>query len=67
LKYSADTLNLSVAVTHPVEKIQQNTYNNNWAASQQNQRDAFATSMDSDQPAHQRSVIRIHVVRLQTL
>jgi hypothetical protein len=29
LKYSADTLNLSVAVTHPVEKIQQNTYNNN--------------------------------------
>jgi hypothetical protein len=28
---------------------------------------AFATSMDPDQPAHPRSLIRIHAVRLQTL
>jgi hypothetical protein len=43
--------------------------NNNkiWAASQQNQRNAFATSMDPDQPVHQRSLIRIHAVCLNTL
>jgi hypothetical protein len=40
---------------------------NIWAASWQNQCNAFATSMDSDQPAHPRSLIRIHTVRLQTL
>jgi hypothetical protein len=28
---------------------------------------AFATSMDTDQAAHPRSLIRIHAVRLQTL
>jgi hypothetical protein len=33
----------------------------------QNQHYAFATSMDPDQPAHPRSLIRIHAVRLQTL
>jgi hypothetical protein len=33
-----------------------------WTASQQNQRNAFATSMD-----YLRSLIRIHDVRLQTL
>jgi hypothetical protein len=38
-----------------------------WAASWQNQHSAFATSMDPDQPAHPRSLIRIHAVRLQTL
>jgi hypothetical protein len=36
-------------------------------ASQQNQRNAFATSMNPDQPAHPRILIRIHAVRLQTL
>jgi hypothetical protein len=38
-----------------------------WAASRQNQHSAFATSMDPDQPAHPRSLIRIHAVRLPTL
>jgi hypothetical protein len=38
-----------------------------WAASRQNQRNSFATSMDPDQPAHPHSLIRIHAVRLQTL
>jgi hypothetical protein len=33
----------------------------------QNQHSAFATSMDPDQPALPRSLIRIHAVRLQTL
>jgi hypothetical protein len=37
-----------------------------WAASRQNQRNALATSMDPDQPALPRSLIRIHAVRLQT-
>jgi hypothetical protein len=32
-----------------------------------NQHNAFATSMDPDQPAHPRSLIRIHAVGLQTL
>jgi hypothetical protein len=32
-----------------------------------NQHNGFATSMDPDQPAHSRSLIRIHDVRLQTL
>jgi hypothetical protein len=39
----------------------------NWAASWQNQHNGFATSMDPDQPAHLRSLIRIHAVRLPTL
>jgi hypothetical protein len=39
----------------------------NWAASWQNQHSAFATSMDHDQPAHPRSLIRIHAVPLHTL
>jgi hypothetical protein len=30
-----------------------------------NQHSAFATSMDPDQPAHLRSLIRIHAVRYQ--
>jgi hypothetical protein len=38
-----------------------------WAASRQNQHSAFATSMDQDQPAHPRSLIRIHTVRYQFL
>jgi hypothetical protein len=38
-----------------------------WATSRQNQHSVFATSMDPDQPAHLRSLIRIHAVRLQTL
>jgi hypothetical protein len=38
-----------------------------WAASRQNQRNVLATSMDPDQPAHPCSLIRINVVRLQTL
>jgi hypothetical protein len=38
-----------------------------WAASRQNQHNGSATSMDPDQPAHPRSLIRIHAVRLQTL
>jgi hypothetical protein len=38
-----------------------------WAASRQNQHSAFAISMDPDQPAHPRSLIRIHAVRFQTL
>jgi hypothetical protein len=33
----------------------------------QNQGNAFATSKDPDQPAHSRSLIGIHAVRLQTL
>jgi hypothetical protein len=37
---------------------------NKWAASRHS---AFATSMDPDQPAHPRSLIRIHAVRLPTL
>jgi hypothetical protein len=37
------------------------------AASRQNQHNAFATSMNPDQPAHPCSLIRIHAVRLQTL
>jgi hypothetical protein len=36
-------------------------------SSRQNQHSAFATSMDPDQPAHPRSLIRIHDVRLPTL
>jgi hypothetical protein len=32
-----------------------------------NQHSAFATSMDLDQSAHPRSLIRIHAVRLPTL
>jgi hypothetical protein len=32
-----------------------------------NQHNAFATSMYLDQPAHPRSLIRIHAVRLPTL
>jgi hypothetical protein len=32
------------------------------AASRQNQHNGFATSMDPDQPAHLRSLIRIHAV-----
>jgi hypothetical protein len=35
--------------------------------SRQNQHSAFPTSMDPDQPAHPRGLIRIHAVRLQTL
>jgi hypothetical protein len=35
--------------------------------SQQNQHNGFATSMDQDKPAHPRSLIRIHAVRLHTL
>jgi hypothetical protein len=38
-----------------------------WAVSRQNQHSAFATSMDTDQPAHSRSLIRIHAVRYQFL
>jgi hypothetical protein len=38
-----------------------------WAVSWQNQRNAFANSMDPDQPTHPRSLIRIHAVRLQTI
>jgi hypothetical protein len=38
-----------------------------WAVSRQNQHNWFATSMDPDQPAHPRSLIRIHAVPLQTL
>jgi hypothetical protein len=37
------------------------------SAPRQNQHNGFATSMDPDQPAHPRSLIRIHDVRLQTL
>jgi hypothetical protein len=33
----------------------------------QNQHSGFATSMDPDQPAHPRSLIRIHTVRCQFL
>jgi hypothetical protein len=40
---------------------------NIWAVSRQNQHNGFATSMDQDQPAHPRSLIRIHAVCLQTL
>jgi hypothetical protein len=32
-----------------------------------NQHNGFATSMDPDQPAHPRSLIKIHVVRLPTI
>ena len=39
----------------------------NWAVSRQNQHNGSATSMDPDQPAHPRSLIRIHAVRLPTL
>jgi hypothetical protein len=38
-----------------------------WAASWQNQHTAFAASMDPDQPAHPRNLIRIHAVRYQFL
>jgi hypothetical protein len=44
-----------------------NSSQHNCAASQQNQHNAVATSMDPDQPAHPRSLIRIHAVRLPTL
>jgi hypothetical protein len=40
-----------------------NRGNIKWAASRQNQHSALATSMDPDQPAHLRSLIRIHAVR----
>jgi hypothetical protein len=40
---------------------------NKWAASWQHQHSGFATSMDPDQPAHPRSLIRIHDVRYQFL
>jgi hypothetical protein len=40
---------------------------NIWAVSWQNQNNGFATSMDPDQPAHPRSLIRIHAVRYQFL
>jgi hypothetical protein len=36
-----------------------------WAVSWQNQHSGFATSMDPDQPAHSRSLIRTHAVRYQ--
>jgi hypothetical protein len=42
-------------------------HKNIWAVSQQNQHNGFATSMDPDQPAHPRSLIRIHAVRYQFL
>jgi hypothetical protein len=42
-------------------------YEYKWAASWQNQRNAFATSMDPDQPAHPHSLIKIHAVRYQFL
>jgi hypothetical protein len=35
--------------------------------SRQNQHNRFATSLDPDQPAHPRSLTRIHAVRIQTL
>jgi hypothetical protein len=38
-----------------------------WAASWQNHHNGFATSMAPDQPAHPRSLIKIHAVRLPTL
>jgi hypothetical protein len=38
-----------------------------WAVPWQNQHNGFATSMDPDQPAYPRSLIRIHAVRLPTL
>jgi hypothetical protein len=38
-----------------------------WVASRQNQHNGFATSMDPDQSALPRSLIRIHAVCLQTL
>jgi hypothetical protein len=37
-----------------------------WAASWQNQRYTFATSMDLDQSVHPRILIRIHTVRYQS-
>jgi hypothetical protein len=40
---------------------------NIWAATGQNKHCAFSTSMNPDQPAHPRSLIRIPAVRLQTL
>jgi hypothetical protein len=40
---------------------------NIWAVSWQNQRNAFATSMDPDLPGHPHSLFRIHAVRLQFL
>jgi hypothetical protein len=39
----------------------------NWDAPWQNQHSAFAPSMDQDQPAHPRNLIRIHAARLQTV
>jgi hypothetical protein len=39
----------------------------NWAVPWENQHNAFATSTDPDQPAHLRSLIRIHDVHLQIL
>jgi hypothetical protein len=38
-----------------------------WAVSWQNLHNGFATSMDPDQHAHPRSLIRIHAVRLPSL
>jgi hypothetical protein len=38
-----------------------------WATSWQNQHSGVATSMDPDQPAHPRSLVRIHAFRLLTL
>jgi hypothetical protein len=38
-----------------------------WSTSRQNHHNAFATSMNIDQPAHPLSLIRIHAVRLPTL
>jgi hypothetical protein len=38
-----------------------------WAAPWQNHHNAFATSMDPDQPAGLHSLITIHAVHLQTL
>jgi hypothetical protein len=44
-----------------------NTVQTIYNISRHNQHNGFATSMDPDQPAHPRSLIRIYGVRLQTL
>jgi hypothetical protein len=71
LKHHYVSTNVDDLQTTEANMINNITYRclciNKWAASRQNQHSAFATSMASDQPAHPRSLTRIHAVRYQFL
>jgi hypothetical protein len=77
IKRLLDFLNRKPAcfwITSPLTKMRNNVAAGGavsqvfiWAMWRQSQRNAFATSMDPDQPVHPRSLVRIHAVRLPTL